>query len=101
LVLHPDGKASLVSQGCQDEALLAVAAMKNAQGPELSFAHIVKDEGANERENATGSESDTLTNELDRDGDKDTVKGDDHGCGINVHRKGYESGTSDEEYEFE
>ena len=71
--------------------------MENAKGSELSFVHIVKDEGSNERENATGSEIDTLTNALDRDCDKESGKEEDYGCGMNVHRKASEN----EEYEFE
>ena len=101
LLYYPDGEASLVSEGCQDKVLLSVAAMENAKGSELSFVHIVKDEGANTRENVTGSEFDTLTNASDRDCDKESGKEEDYGCGMNVHRKGCESGSSDEEYEFE
>ena len=101
LLYYPDGEASLVSQGCQDKVLLSVAAKENAKGSELSFVHIAKDEGANGREHATGGDSDALTNALDRDCDKENGKEEDRGCGMNVHRKGCESGSSDEEYEFE
>ena len=101
LLSYPDGEASLVSQGCQDKVLLSVAARENDKGSELTFVHIVKDEGANGREHATGSESDTMTNALDREYDNGSGNEEDYGCGMNVHRKGCESGSSDEEYEFE
>ena len=101
LLYNPDGEASLVSQGCQDKILLSVAARENDKGSELTFVHIVKDEGETGREHATGGDSDALTNPLDRDCDNESGKEEDYGCGMNVHRKGCESGSSDEEYEFE
>ena len=38
-----DGRDSLISQGCADTALLAVAAKKDTLNSALAFVHIVKD----------------------------------------------------------
>jgi hypothetical protein len=92
--LRPDGKASLVSQGCQDTVLMALAAAKeDGSDSLLSFVHIVKDDDAKAHQDATRSERKTVGNEVGFDSDKESEMEDEEiGC---------ESGTSDEEYEFE
>ena len=87
----------MVSQGCQDTVLLAVAAAKEEDNDSLlSFVHIVKDDDAKAHQDATRSEGKTLGKEVDFDSDKESEMDEEDDEEI-----GGESETSDEEYEFE
>lgn len=101
--MHPDGKASLVSQGCQDTVLLAVAAAKEDDNDSLlSFVHIVKDDDAKAHQDATTrSEGKKLGGKVDCDSDNESEMDQDYDFGIDDKETGGESGTSDDEYEFE
>jgi len=94
-----DGRPSLISQGCQDTVLLAVAAKEDANDSSLSFVHIVKDDDAKAHQGATGSGSKNMAKE--EDCDKESERDQSYDCGINEEEIDAESGTCDEGYEFE
>ena len=85
----------MASQGCQDTVLMAVAGKKDIIDSNISFVHIVKGD------DATGSECAKTGKELDCGGDEESEIDEDDDCGINYERKYCESGSSDDEFEFE
>jgi len=57
----------LVSQGCQDSVLLAVASNKDADKPLLSFVHIVKNDGTKANQHTMGSKNFNAESEIEAD----------------------------------
>ena len=101
--LFPDGEESLLSQGCSDQALLAVAAKDDSENPPLAFVHIVKED---ECHGDKGEEAEADSDEADYDDndndDEEFEMEDDDDNGTNNHKvDSVGEATSDEEFEFE
>ena len=93
----------MISQGCPDLALLAVAAKDDTNHSPLSFVHIVKDDDIKSCQAATGDEGDKGSKEdYDNDSDEEFEReDDDDDDGIDNQKADSAGETSDEEYEFE
>jgi len=96
-----DGQESLISQGCADTALLAVAAKKNTVNSALAFVHIVKDTREELSQACTGvGDAVVGVKDLGEDIKQFRTQGEDTNESDN-HREHIAGETSDEEYEFE
>ena len=98
----PDGEASLISQGCPDLALLAVAAKDDTNDSPLSFVHFVKDDDKKTCHGAEGDGGDEKAGGEDdyvNDSGEEFEMEDDNGI-VNQKLDSADE-TSDEEYEFE
>ena len=106
--LFPDGEKSLLSQGCSDQALLAVAANNDSENPSLAFVHIMEEDG-DEKECHGDKGEEVQNSDEDDDNDNDDEEfemeddDDDDDNGIDYHKADSvgEEASSDEEFEFE